>query len=72
MYDPRDIIPMGTGFVTAGMGGLTLTLSDVQTIMGIIATGVGIILTIATFIWRCKEHKKRMNDSDRNDREGTL
>lgn len=58
MHDPRDITSFSTGLITAGIGGLTLT--QVQSVLGIVAALAGITLTFITFIWRRKEHHYRM------------
>jgi hypothetical protein len=59
MHHPRDILPIGVGFLTAGVGG-GLTLSQIQGIVGVIAGVLGIVLTVATFYWRYREYRCRM------------
>lgn len=68
MDDPRDVVSLGVGAYTAGVGGLTLI--QVQTLMGIIATFAGIVLTVATFVWRRREHHRRMKGCDKPDDRG--
>lgn len=71
MSDVRHIASTVVGTTTTAIGGLSL--ADVQTALGIIATVAGLTLTIATFVWRRREHgermrtKKRKNDIDKDD-----
>lgn len=67
MHDPRDIVSISTGVVTAGIGGLTMV--QVQNVLGIVAALAGIALTFITFLWRRKEHYYRMGIRPEKDKE---
>lgn len=61
MHKLYDTISLSTGMLTAGIGGsLTLNLTTVSEIMGILAAGAGVVLTVCTLYWRYREHKRRM------------
>lgn len=51
----------GTGAVTAIVGGW-ITLSELQSIIGIVAAVVGTVATVVTLVLNVRLHKKRMRD----------
>lgn len=58
MPDPRHITSVVVGTTTAASGGLTI--AHVQTTLGLVASALGILLTVATFVWRAREHRHKM------------
>lgn len=62
MHDPRDIVSLGVGSLTAGVGAVGLTAGDVQLVLSIIASASGIVLTIATLWWRRGENRRRVRE----------
>ncbi len=62
MHDPRDVVSLGVGALTAGVGLTGLTMEDVQLILSIGASASGIVLAIATLWWRRGEHRRRVKD----------
>lgn len=62
MHGPRDVVSLGVGAATAGIGGLGLTAGDVQLVLSIIASSSGIVLTILTLYWRRGENRRRVKE----------
>lgn len=62
MRDPSDVFPYGVGFITAGIGAVGITASQVQLTLNIVAASLGIILTVMTLWWRRSEHKRRVKE----------
>lgn len=62
MHDPRDVVSLGVGVATAGIGGLGLTAGDVQMVLSIVASGSGIVLTVLTLYWRRREHRRAVKE----------
>jgi hypothetical protein len=61
---PKDLMAFGVGLTTAGVGGIGITMGDLQVLLSILASGSGIILTAATLYWRSKEHKRLTKKRD--------
>lgn len=66
MQDPRDVASFLVGGTTTLIGGVSLT--QVQSVLGIVATLAGLALTVATFVWRHKEHRHRMRKPSEKER----
>lgn len=62
MRDPSDVFPYGVGFITAGIGTVGITASQVQLTLNIVAASLGIILTAMTLWWRRSEHRRRTKE----------
>lgn len=65
MRDPMDVMSYGVGLTTAGVGVAGVTAGDVQLILSLLASGLGIVLTAMTLWWRRAEHKRRVEEFKR-------
>jgi hypothetical protein len=64
MMDGKSTVTVGTAASTAAGGGW-LTLSNIESVLGIVGISIGIVATLITLYMQVRWHRKRMRDLER-------